>query len=134
AEPVELYTARGSPAGHNDALYAAEPAVSEWHLSDLHKVASGRGTRVAVIDSGIDAAHPDLSGQLLTNRNFVSGQSLVPEQHGTAVAGIIAAKADNRVGIVGVAPGARLLGLRACWQGQGSTLCDTLSLAKALYF
>jgi subtilisin family serine protease len=99
-------------------------------------MASGRGTRVAVIDSGIDAAHPDLAGQVSLNRNFVSGQQLVPEEHGTAVAGIIAAKADNRIGIAGVAPGAKLLGLRACWQVKASaaTVCDTLSLAKALYF
>jgi subtilisin family serine protease len=134
AEPITLYSARGSPAGHNDALFAAEPAAAQWHLADLHRMASGRGTRVAVIDSGIDGAHPDLAGQLLTNRNFVSGQSLIAEQHGTAVAGIIAAKSDNRVGIAGIAPGARLLGLRACWQGAKSTVCDTLSLAKALYF
>ena len=134
AEPITLYMARGSPGGHNDALFAAEPAANEWHLADLHRMASGRGTRVAVVDSGIDGSHPDLSGQLLINRNFVSGQSLVAEQHGTAVAGIIAAKADNHVGIAGIAPGARLLGLRACWQARGPTVCDTLSLAKALYF
>ncbi|HEV2595655.1 MAG TPA: S8 family serine peptidase [Sphingomicrobium sp.] len=135
AQPVTMYTAHGAPAGHNDALYAAEPAAVVWHLGDLHRMADGRGSRVAVVDSGIDAKHPDLSGQLLINRNFVSGQPFAIEQHGTAVAGIIAAKADNRIGIAGVAPGARLLGLRACWQRAGSpTLCDTLSLAKALYF
>jgi len=132
AEPVELYTSRA--AAPNDPLFATEPAAAQWHLADLHRMASGRGTRVAVIDSGIDDRHPDLAGQLAVNRNFVAGQSLVAEQHGTAVAGIIAAKADNRIGIVGVAPGARLLGLRACQQGRGSTVCDTLSLAKALYF
>jgi subtilisin family serine protease len=93
--------------------------------------------KVAVIDSGIDSSHPDLSGQLLLNRNFVTGQSEVAEDHGTGVAGIIAAKTDNRLGIAGVAPGARLLGLRACWQQRASatsTVCDGLSLAKALYF
>jgi subtilisin family serine protease len=91
-----------------------------------------------VIDSGIEAAHPDLAGQVALNRNFVSGQSLVAEQHGTGVAGIIAAKADNHIGIAGIAPGARLIGLRSCWQVRGSatgeTVCDTLSLAKAIYF
>jgi subtilisin family serine protease len=135
AQPIELYGARGAPVP-NDPLFAAEPAAAQWHLADLHQLASGRGTRVAVIDSGIDAGHPDLAGQVTVNRNFVSGQPLVAEQHGTAVAGIIAAKADNRMGIVGVAPGSRLLGLRACWQGResASTVCDTLSLAKALYF
>ena len=134
AEPVELYGAQSAGSSHNDALYAAQPAATEWRLADLHRIASGRGTRVAVVDSGIDASHPDLSGQLLLNRNFVSGQPFVPEQHGTAVAGIIAAKADNHVGIAGIAPGTKLLGLRACWQVHNSTACDTLSLAKALYF
>jgi len=136
AQPVTLYTARATPAGHNDALYAAEPAAALWHLGDLHRMSNGRGSRVAVVDSGIDGNHPDLAGQLLINRNFVAGQPFAAEQHGTAVAGIIAAKADNGIGIAGVAPGSRLLGLRACWQGSGSasTLCDSLSLAKALYF
>lgn len=136
AEPVALYSGRAAASPPNDPLFAAEPAAGEWHLADLHKIANGRGARVAVIDSGIEASHPDLQGQVAVNRNFVSGQQLVPEQHGTAVAGIIAAKADNRIGIAGVAPGARLLGLRACWQRSGSvaTVCDTLSLAKALYF
>jgi subtilisin family serine protease len=132
AEAAQLYSTRG--AAHNDPLYAAEPAAGQWHLADLHRIADGRGTVVAVVDSGIDARHPDLAGQVAVNRNFVSGQPLVAEQHGTAVAGIIAAKADNRVGIAGVAPGARLLGLRACWQRGSSATCDTLSLAKALYF
>ena len=137
AEPMSLYSSRGAAAsGDNDALFAAQPAAAQWHLADLHRMSSGRGARVAIIDSGIDATHPDLAGQVAINRNFVSGQQLVPEQHGTAVAGIIAAKADNRIGIAGIAPGARLLGLRACWQvsGSTSTICDTLSLAKALYF
>jgi subtilisin family serine protease len=132
AEPVATYTSRA--ATPNDPLFPAQPAATQWHLADLHRMASGRGTRVAVVDSGIDAKHPDLAGQLAVNRNFVSGQALVAEQHGTAVAGIIAAKGDNRVGIVGVAPGTRLLGLRACSQLRGSTACDTLSLAKALYY
>lgn len=139
AEPVENYGLQAAPPdSHNDPLYWAEPAAREWHLAALHQIADGRGTRVAVIDSGIDARHPDLSGQLLLNRNFVAGSPLAPEQHGTAVAGIIAAKADNRIGIAGVAPGARLFGLRACRQSPErslpSTTCDTLSLARALYF
>jgi subtilisin family serine protease len=138
AQPIVLYGARGAAAPHNDPLFAAEPAANLWHLADLHRIATGRGVRIAVVDSGIETTHPDLSGQLLVNRNFVSGQPLAAEQHGTGVAGIIAAKADNGIGIAGVAPGARLMGLRACWQVKGSpsasTVCDTLSLAKAIYF
>ncbi len=136
AEPVELYTSRGgaAEASPNDPLFTAEPEAAQWRLADLHRMASGRGTRVAVVDSGIDEHHPALAGQIAVNRNFVSGQPLVAEQHGTAVAGIIAAKGDIRTGIVGVAPNTKLLGLRACSQSRSSTTCDTLSLAKALYF
>ena len=134
AQPVALYDGRSASPSPNDPLYAAEPAASAWHLADLHRIATGRGVRVAVIDSGIEAGHPDLAGQLLVNRNFVTGQSLTVELHGTGVAGVIAAKADNGIGIAGVAPGARLLGLRACWQAKKATVCDSLSLAKAIYF
>lgn len=134
AQPMQIYGAQGAAPAPNDPLYAAEPASKVWHLADLHRIATGRGIKVAVIDSGIEANHPDLSGQLIVNRNFVSGQPLADEQHGTGVAGIIAAKANNGIGIAGVAPGARLLGLRACWQVQKTTVCDTLSLAKAIYF
>jgi subtilisin family serine protease len=133
AQPMEVFSTRGAAASHNDPLYAAE-AAAQWHLADLHKMATGRGTRVAVVDSGIEVRHPDLAGQVVVNRNFVAGQSAAVEQHGTSVAGIIAANADNGIGIAGVAPGAKLLGLRACWQRPGATVCDTLSLAKAIYF
>ena len=136
AQPVGLYAAEGSAATHNDPLYAAEPAARQWRLAELHRIATGRGVRIAVVDSAIQANHPDLSGQLIVNRNFVAGASGAAEAHGTGVAGVIAAKADNGIGIAGVAPGARLLGLRACWQEQpaGHTVCDSFSLAKALYF
>jgi subtilisin family serine protease len=89
-----------------------------------------------VVDSRIDIAHPDLAGQIQVSRDFTLGQPAAPERHGTEVAGIIAAVADNHLGIAGVAPNARLMALRACWQDPASpeTICDTLSLARALSF
>lgn len=137
AEPVQIYHAKGGNASHNDPLYPAQPAAKDWDLADLHRVATGRGVKIAVVDSGIQANHPDLAGQVIINRNFVAGQNEVAEDHGTGVAGVIAARSDNGIGIAGIAPGARLLGLRACWQQHGpgsATVCDGLSLAKALYF
>jgi subtilisin family serine protease len=138
SQPVELYTAHRRAVAHDDPLFAAQPAADAWHLSDLHRIATGKGVTVAVIDSGIEAGHPDLAGQLLVNRNFVLGQSGAAEEHGTGVAGIIAARSNNHAGIVGIAPDARLMGLRACWQIKGppggKTVCDSLSVAKALYF
>jgi subtilisin family serine protease len=106
-----------------------------WHLGDLHEISTGRNVRVAVVDSRVDEHHPDLEGQLALKENFVDGRGDLPEDHGTAVAGIIAARADNGAGIVGVAPDARLLALRACWQeSRQATVCTSLSLAMALHF
>jgi len=89
-----------------------------------------------VIDSQVQADHPDLNGQLTAQIDFVSGHASAAEQHGTGIAGVIAARDGNGVGIVGIAPEARLLALRACWQvsAEGTTLCDSLSLARALQY
>lgn len=133
AEPVSTYQSLAT-ISYNDPLFLAEPAAMQWHLAELHQSATGKGVTIAVIDSGIDAGHPDLSGQIQLNRNFVEGRTLSAESHGTGVAGVIAAKANNHKGMVGVAPGARLIGLRACWQTGSGSLCDSLSLAKALHF
>ena len=131
AQPVGLYRAEASD---QEPLYAAQPAAQQWHLAKLHRLATGRGVRVAVVDSGVDANHPDLTGQVAFSQNFVDEQPLPAESHGTAVAGIIAARADNGAGIAGIAPQVRLLALRACWQAApGETLCTGLGLAKALY-
>jgi hypothetical protein len=121
--------------GAQDPLYPAQPAASDWHLAELHRLATGRGVLVAVIDSGVDVAHPDLRGQVATTRNFVDDRAAVAEAHGTEVAGIIAARADNGIGIAGIAPQSRLLALRACSQAlDGAAGCTTFALAQALQF
>ncbi|MDN3919858.1 S8 family peptidase [Roseateles violae] len=135
AQPMQLYRTQAGAIGHRDPLYPAQPAAQQWRLAELHRLATGRGVRIAVIDSGVEAGHPDLQGQLEASENFVDGRAPAGERHGTAVAGIIAARADNGLGIAGVAPEARLLALRACWQAAATsdTLCTSLSLAKALH-
>lgn len=133
-QPVQVYSAQAAAPALNDPLFPAQPAARQWQLARLQRLSTGSGVRVAVVDSGIDATHPDLAGQVILNRNFVAGRPMVAEQHGTGVAGVIAARAGNGIGLAGIAPGAKLLGLRACWQTPGKTLCDSFSLAKALYF
>ncbi len=129
AQPMNVYRAQA----HDDPLFAVQPAASAWHLAELHQVATGRGVRIAIIDSGIERDHPDLAGQIDDSADFVAGRRFVAERHGTEVAGIVAAVADNHLGMVGVAPRARLLALRACWQDDKAvTSCTSLSLAQAL--
>lgn len=137
SEPMHVYHAEASAGGQDDPLFRAQPAAREWRLAELHTIATGRRVMVAVIDSQVDATHPDLAGQVATSANFAPQPTKRAERHGTGVAGVIAAKADNGIGVAGVAPGARLLALRACWEeGRGAvaTVCDSLSLAKALHF
>ncbi len=121
--------------GAADPLYPLQPSATEWHLAEIHRLATGKRVRIAAIDTGVQIDHPDLLGQIELARNVVDGRTNVAETHGTAVAGIIAALADNGAGIAGVAPGARLLALRACRQstaaGAGAT-CTSFALAKAL--
>ncbi|MEI9903765.1 MAG: S8 family serine peptidase [Asticcacaulis sp.] len=125
AEPMNTYTAQGTaspaPVADNDPLYRVQPDAQEWRLDALHRLATGRNIRVAIIDSAIDRYHPDLAGQVTISENFVAGPAPAAESHGTGVAGIIAALAGNGKGIVGVAPHARLMGLRACKQGDTAT-------------
>ena len=126
-------------ASGGDPLYPAQPAAAAWKLDELHEVATGRGVTVAVIDSGVAASHADLRGQIADSRDFVADDNArraIPETHGTEVAGLIAARAGNSLGIAGVAPEAKLLALRACWQvdGKGRAQCNTFTLAKALQF
>jgi serine protease len=66
--------------------------------------------RVAVIDSGIDATHPELRDRIVAAKSFVTGSATVDTQgHGTFVAGLIAAGTNDGVGIAGLAPSAQLL-------------------------
>jgi subtilisin family serine protease len=91
---------------------------------------------VAVIDTGLDTEHPDLRERVVGIRNFVDrdGGTFNADVHGTAVAGVIAAASNNGVGLVGVAPEADVLGLKACWQLDRGGRCSTFTLAKALNF
>ncbi|MEO7691929.1 MAG: S8 family serine peptidase [Sphingomonas sp.] len=143
AEPMHVYRTQGAaPAaqGSGDPLFAVQPAARQWRLAELHQLFTGKGVTVAVIDSRIEANHPDLAGQISLSADFAAGGPAGAELHGTGVAGVIAARADNGVGIVGVAPRTRLMALRACWQlapqppATAATVCDSLSLAKALHF
>jgi subtilisin family serine protease len=131
AQPVQAF----HPLGHNDPYYDLQTNAKLLRLDEIHRIATGRQIRVAQIDTGIELTHPDLDGQASGAMNFVDGTRYIAESHGTAVAGIIAAKADNGIGIVGVAPHATLVPLRACWESPSDgALCSTFTLAKAIQY
>lgn len=86
---------------------------------------TGNGVRVAILDGGIHSTHADLVANLdvAASRSFVPGHDFNQDTgtfwHGTHVAGIVAA-ADNTLGTIGIAPQARLIGVKVLHSGTGS--------------
>ena len=89
----------------------------QWGLSqigvlDAWEIGRGRGASVAVLDTGVDLAHEDLSGRLLSGGHNTHGDEPSPQDdrgEGTHVAGIVAASTNNRTGVAGVAHEAKVL-------------------------
>ncbi len=133
AQPVRLHHVAGMPL--KDPYFDLQVRTRPGGVSALATRGSGRNVRIAVIDTGIDTAHPDLLGQIAEARNFVGSDShIIPaEFHGTAVTGLIAAHAGNGIGIQGLAPKATVYVLRACWEpSYGDGVCSSYTLAQAL--
>lgn len=148
AQPLQefttLTTTPGDSAGDakpdpdfNDPYIGLQTGFSSIGAGQAQRWASGENVSVALIDTGVDASHPDLAGRIGEQRDFVGAGDHDPrrDRHGTEVAGIIAAVANNGLGIVGVAPAVELLSYRACWaagDGMRQARCNSFTLAQAL--
>lgn len=94
------------PAGGSAPQYAAD----SLRLIEAHRLATGAGVTVAIVDGGLDARHPEFAAAVAQEID-VTGRAAGRRDHATALAGIIA----GRGRLTGVAPGARLLSIRAFW-------------------
>jgi type VII secretion-associated serine protease mycosin len=114
--------------------FAKEPPVrdSQWHLGFLnipqaHAISKGEGVIVAVIDTGVDASHPDLAGSILPGVDLsgVTATAGGPDidGHGTAMAGLIVAHGSA----LGIAPAARVLPIR-----DGVSYVDARNVSPAI--
>lgn len=143
AQPLQSFDTLATPpedgaaAAYNDPYVGLQRGFSAIGADQAQRWSDGSGVRVALIDAGVDAAHPDLHERIAVQRDFVADPAApaADDRHGTEVAGVIAAVANNRVGIAGVAPGARLYAYRACWStqaGGSAARCNSFTLALAL--
>ena len=105
--PLELAFVPDDPSYSDGSQWALEKigANIAWEFS------SGAAITVAVVDSGIDTNHPELADRLLTGYNYFGDNADTSDGcgHGTHVAGIVAASANNAIGVAGVAYNALLL-------------------------
>src|SRR5450432_4207846 len=142
AQPMQEFRTLTSAAAetstpYNDPLYDLQTNLTTLGIARAHTRTQGQGLKVALIDTAVDVNHPDLRGRILRSHSYLpdgtaAGSSL---RHGTAMAGIIAAVANNHLGIVGIAPRAQIEVFAACWQlapDADAAACNTFTLAQAL--
>lgn len=135
AQPMNSFASQS--VTFNDPYAPLQTGFQSIGAAGAQQISRGEHVRVAVIDTGLDARHPDFGGRVVVQRNFVDrdGERFRRDRHGTAVAGVISAAANNHLGIVGVAPRVEVIALKACWedrqQGQPAR-CNSLTLAQAL--
>jgi subtilisin family serine protease len=132
AQTVETFRTQGS-----DPYAPLQHGSTTLRLDQAHRWATGKGVKIAVVDTGVDFDHPDLRERVKKAQNFVDRgeRSFTNDIHGTAVAGVIAATANNDVGIAGTAPQAEIYALKACWEqppGARQAVCNSYTLAKAV--
>ena len=124
AEPDFRYAITSVP---DDPFYGAQWAHTKLHSNQAWDITTG-GTsiKIAIIDTGIDATHPDLTSKLLPGQSFLKGQQdsnpVDLHGHGTHIAGIAAAATDNTAGVAGMSWGARIIPVRVLDnEGEGWT-------------
>lgn len=121
------------PAASDDAAPGDPFSGQQWGLEKIHAseawaTATGHGVTIAIVDTGVDLGHPDLAANVDTARDadFVDGKADTDgaqdeDGHGTHVAGIAAAVANNGIGVAGVAPRAKILPIRVLGPEENRT-------------
>jgi subtilisin family serine protease len=121
------------PAGPNDPLFPKQWGLSVVGAPEAWTNTTGTGVLIGVVDTGVNLDHEDLTGQIVASTDCVGsggnplaceGTAVDDNGHGTAVAGLAAAAANNGKGIAGAAPGARLLVAKALDRDGKGTVAD----------
>ncbi len=126
AQPNFLYRfGQAQPPGQSDA--GAQYVIPKLHLTEAHKITNGDDVLVAVINSKIDASHPDLAGAIADQFDAL-GTAGPAHMHGTGMAGAIA----SHTKLVGVAPKVKLLAVRAFSGDKDGAQGTTFNILKGL--
>ena len=116
-QPLNEFESAAKVSESYDDTYAnLQHGLTLLDISVAHRYTTGLGIRVAIIDSQADADHEDLRGRVRKMTDFAEPKKGRANEHGTAVASVIGANANNAVGIVGVAPDASIDVFVSCWK------------------
>ena len=130
-----------APNLYNDTYFTRQYGEYTAAVETLHEQSTGKTVEVAIIDTGAYVDHLDFQGTHLRTHNVVDNNKDLfnLDAHGTAIVGVIAAVPNNDIGIVGLAPDAKIQLIKACWYQQisdaslmSSAHCNSLTLATAL--
>ena len=117
----------------NDPNYSKQWHLEEIGVYDLWQQTQGEGITIALLDSGIDPNHPDLKDNILFTQGYDFGEQKAEPYddngHGTAMAGLIVASCDNKIGGCGVAPAAKLIPYKINKSGANDFLESDLAAA-----
>jgi hypothetical protein len=133
AQPNFLYKfGQAQPPAAAGSASQSEPSAAQYvvpklHLVEAHRITNGDDVLVAVIDSKIDASHPDLAG-VIADQYDALGTPAPAHMHGTGMAGAIAAHSR----LIGVAPKVKLLAVRAFSGDKDSAQGTTFNILKGL--
>jgi subtilisin family serine protease len=122
-----LLTVSSQAAASNDPYFEQQWNLAQIGAPEAWAHSTGAGVTIGIVDSGIDATHPDLAGKIDAQVTCIGGSckegsAKDGDGHGTAVAGIAAAATGNGAGIAGVAPDAHFIVAKALSdEGVGDT-------------
>ncbi|MGI9666200.1 MAG: S8 family serine peptidase [Acidimicrobiia bacterium] len=108
----------------NDPLASDQYAIEQHGMVAAWDRSTGEGVVIAVVDTGIDLNHPEFAGRLVAGYDFVDNDDIPDDLngHGTHVSGSAAAIGNNNVGVVGMAPEAKIMPIKVLGEdGSGST-------------
>jgi subtilisin family serine protease len=140
--------AQGAAVDFDDPDYGGQWYLELLGMEQLYAVSEGDpAVRVAVIDSGIDVAHPDLADAVADpydafaddadpspepGDSCAGSSTAICDVHGTAVSGVVLARAHNGVGIVGLCPRCTLVPIRLLGDGVGAMSADIAAFEHAI--
>ncbi|MFF8609289.1 type VII secretion-associated serine protease mycosin [Streptomyces sp. NPDC015346] len=123
AAAFAVLPATTTPA-YADTIRARQWGLEALHTTEAWRTTRGEGITVAVLDTGVDADHPDLAGSVLTGKDLIGFGAKRGDRawarHGTAMAGIIAGHGHGpgrEDGVLGIAPGVKILPVRVILEG-----------------